>query len=486
MKKILYLPIETIVRELDSKLLLAHRALSRGYTVIIGQKSNVFKAANKLGFGIYFYKHNTFGNFPKQHDPGKPAFKYSALDEEGLVFLNDEAFIRRSKPNELKHLDIIFTWGSYQRNLLIENNPELDSKTIAVGNPRFDLLRPEFASTFKSEQKRLNKRWGKYVLINTRFAKGNFSRFYSCSYIEYNKHKNKKRAKGPLSESEISFILEEEKYWKKKFIQYQEMLTILSQKFPELNFILRPHPSEDIKNWKNALKGVKNVHVITEGSVISWIMGALAVIHTGCTTGIESWALQKPVIVYNPDPDYKIEPPLPNKFGHVIGNIDGICKIIEDIVNGKFQNNSSDQLETAYSFIDSIKGNLSAERIIDTFDSLSVYPDNNNGNLEKIVYSKLRNLENISTTLKFKIVKTLIKYQHFIRVITGKRITNYIFGRFAKFPGLLNQFQKFPGLRLKYIKKRLVFFDLIFYNKKPVKYILKKIATDTFLIDKKL
>ena len=55
-KKTLFLPIEIIARELDSKLLIAHKAIEKGFNVVIGPKGAVYKTAKSYGTGIYFYK----------------------------------------------------------------------------------------------------------------------------------------------------------------------------------------------------------------------------------------------------------------------------------------------------------------------------------------------------------------------------------------------------------------------------------------------
>ena len=54
--KKLFLPIEILSREFDSKLLIAHKALEKGYSVVIGPKGAVYKSARSYGRGIYFYK----------------------------------------------------------------------------------------------------------------------------------------------------------------------------------------------------------------------------------------------------------------------------------------------------------------------------------------------------------------------------------------------------------------------------------------------
>jgi len=485
MKKVLFLPIETIARELDAKLLLAYIALSRDYRVVIGQKSNVRKTAEQIGHGTYLYKSHGLKNFPDSHISEKKKFIYVALDEEGLVFQDDKSFLERAMPDKLEHLKLIFTWGSYQRELLIKENPNLGLKIIPVGNPRFDLLRPEFSSFYSKIKKRLNNIWGRYVLINTNFSAGNFSRHYGCTYIEHREHNILANRGRSLFNNERQLLLKKEKYYKKLFKQYKEMLLNISLKFPELKFILRPHPSEDHENWEEALEGLKNVHVIFEGSSVEWIQGALAVIHTGCTTGIESWALKKPVIIFNPNLEFGMEPELPNKFGLILSDIDKLYSTLERINCGTFKNINYDKKELAELFIESIKGEISANRIINALDKLQNDHDNEYDFSEKDFYKKIKRVESIKNKFKIILLKSIKKYQQKINSLPVKRIGTLIDGRIQKYPGLISQFQKFPELRKKSIQDKFFIFDSILKEKNAGKYTIRGIATDTYIINKR-
>ena len=477
MKKILYLPIETIAREFDARMLITHQALLRGYAVITGQKENVYKAANIIGQGIYFYKSHDSGNFPKNKTED---LKYITLDEEGLVFVDDNEYLRNSKPYELDHLDIVFTWGSYQQKLLIKANPELKNKVIPVGNSRFDLLRPEFKPVFGQISEKIRNKWEDYVIINTRFAPGNFSRLYGCSYVESRKHQYNVFIGRNPTEAEFDFLEQESQYYEELFIQYVEMLKSISPKFPDINFILRPHPSEDILNWKEALRGLKNVHVIFEGTAIDWILGALMVIHTGCTTGIEAWALKKPVIAYNPNKKTGIEPPLPNKFGIKVDTPDGLFRIIDDAINGKLKKQDNKQINVLHSYIESIKGEYSVVRFLDALDKTFRL-----SSLDDAVFLDMSGMESVKRAFKIKVLKFLSKYQPVIKKYTGGKINEFIYNRFKKYPGLMTQFKKFPVLNKKDIKNKLNIYDKILKNGQFSDYITKKIATDTYFILKK-
>lgn len=485
MKKILYLPIETIAREFNARILLAHEALSRGYCVVIGEKHNVYKAAEILKSGVYFYKSHAANNFPKNKSSKSTDFKFVSLDEEGLVFVDDDEYLLNSKPHELDHLDIVFTWGSHQGNVLVKENPELKAKTIPVGNPRFDLLRPELRVLYESESRKICERWGKYVLINTNFVPGNFSRLYGCSYVESREHQFLNVIGRTPSEKERDFTRAEARYYEKLFNQYVEMIKIISAKFPSIKFILRSHPSEDIINWKEALKGLDNVGVIFKGNAADWILGALAVIHTGCTTGIESWILGKIVIAYNQNDGEGVEPPLPNKFGIRIDNVNNLCSVLAKIINGKLEYKvDKEQIKIAKFFIESVDGDYSTVRFMDAIDNMFDIRSVEAGEINSRDYYKLKKIENIKGAIKIRILKLLSRYQPFIKRVFGKKIYRLIYGYFDKYPGLFAQFKKFPGLKSIKIKYSLSTYDEIFYKKRTDSYLIRKIATDTFLISK--
>lgn len=486
MKKILYLPIETITRELNARIFVAHEALSRGYSIIIGEKHNVFKTAGIIKRGIYFYKSHAANNFPKNKISEGAEFKFVSLDEEGLVFFDDNEYLLNSKPYELEHLDIVFTWGSYQANLLIKANPDLKIKTVPIGNPRFDLLRPEFRILYDSASRKICKEWGKYILINTNFVPGNLSRLYDCSYQELRRHQFLNIIGRDPTAEESDFISREAVYYKKLFGQYAEMIREISKRFPYMNFILRPHPSEDTINWKEALRGLENVHVIFKGNAVDWILGSLVVIHTGCTTGIESWILGKIVIAYNPNDSEGVEPPLPNEFGLRIYDTEKLCSVLQKIINQDLEYNiNEDQMKIAKSFIENVDGDYSAKKFMDTVDDLSDFKKIESEEISKNDYYRLRNIENFKGAIKIKILKLLSKYQPVIKKVFGEKITDYIYRYFKKYPGLFAQFKKFPGLKSGELKSMLTFYDKISHKNHPNHYLIKKIATDTYILRKK-
>ena len=72
-----------------------------------------------------------------------------------------------------------------------------------------------------------------------------------------------------------------------------QLIPELSHSFPDFNFVIRTHPEESDKTYKELLGHLSNVTVIHKDSVYPWISGAEIVIHAGCTTGLEASMLGK-------------------------------------------------------------------------------------------------------------------------------------------------------------------------------------------------
>ncbi|MYL37513.1 hypothetical protein GLV97_06755 [Halobacillus litoralis] len=278
-RKWLYLPIETKVREQDAKLLLAYHAVNHGYHVVIGEHRMVEQAAEKLPAGIFLAK-----GYPKGYarrvveSLKKYHHKIVELDEEGLFIPDASRYIRqRMRKAHIDQLDHVCCWGEHQKQVLTNAYPEMGNRCTVTGNPRFDLLNEVYRELYDPDVKAIQAVYGSYFLINTRFT------FYN--------------PRGGLRENPA---LPETQKIKRLCHSFIQLARILSRTYPDKNVIFRPHPGESLDVYKEAFKGFTNIHILREGSVIHWILAAEAVIHNGCTTGIEGVVLRKPVISYQP------------------------------------------------------------------------------------------------------------------------------------------------------------------------------------------
>ena len=82
------------------------------------------------------------------------------------------------------------------------------------------------------------------------------------------------------------------------FEEYSKLIASLSKQ-TNLKIIVRPHPTEKLKNY-NFLKKYSNVEVIKDGSLSEWIYYADLVIHSGCTGGLEASIRGRPTISFCP------------------------------------------------------------------------------------------------------------------------------------------------------------------------------------------
>ncbi|MBN9654810.1 hypothetical protein J0K78_11085 [Halobacillus sp. GSS1] len=275
----LYLPVEIKSRELHGKLLLAYHALSKGEQIIIGEHSKVEESAQIYPAGFFLAK-GYQRSYMKRVVTAAKASNHTVmnLDEEGMIYTDPKVYLRtRMNRPLMSYLDMVFCWGKHQQKVIEDAYPEMRGKCISTGNPRFDLLTSKYREVYRKEAKLLCEKYGPYVLINTRFTL-------------YNTLKGKKDH-GLHAHGE---------YIRKLYWEFIDMIEKVSAAGTNFTFIIRPHPAERKESYMQDLKTCPNVIVKGEGAVVHWLLGAQALIHNGCTTGVEAYLLGRPVFSYEP------------------------------------------------------------------------------------------------------------------------------------------------------------------------------------------
>ena len=369
--KWLILPIETKVRELDGKVLLAAVAAERGWGVILGHKDTSVQDSASIK-GIALEKDGHIGNhrITEFIEAGKVV---CVLDEEGLVYHNSRDYYRRRlNPENYLKMNTIFMWGSMQRKDFLEHIQVAESKLVLTGNPRFDLLRPELRQYFAPEAARLRSRFGPFFLVNTNF--GESSHYMGTEWL-INKHRQSGFIANAQDEAEERAFM---RYQSQIADLFREMIPIVSARYPDFKIIVRPHPSEDHYKWIAWAQNQKNVSVIHEGDVNPWLLAAEMSIHNSCMTGIQGFLLDKPVITYMPIQSEQFDFYLPNAVSinttspeemiSAIGNITGHPDSY-DLAN------RTAQIQIAEQYMAAISGSFSSDRIIDALETLNVEPD---------------------------------------------------------------------------------------------------------------
>ncbi|WP_085992737.1 surface carbohydrate biosynthesis protein [Oceanobacillus senegalensis] len=349
-KGLLYLPVEVKVREMDSKLLLAYYAVKEGYQVIIGDHYMVELASEEYPNGIFFSKGYPHG-FRKRvithaKDNGHIIVE---LDEEGLLINEEKYFRDRMRREMLQFVTHEYCWGKYQKEAITRTYPEYEEKYHVVGNPRLDLLTSKFRSMYEEGSNRLIDEYGEFILINTRFSKYN-------------------TARGMKDNPHFKDI-------KKLYYLFLDMIKETCEKFPDTMFIVRPHPGENFQSYKQALADYNNVKVIHEGNIIKWLLAAKVVIHNGCTSGIEAYLLEKPLISYDPPISNKKSVSLPNKLGIKATSIAELHATLEEVrLKKDLQRNDKGFVNEKglFDYLEWSNDSFSCENILQRFNSLHV------------------------------------------------------------------------------------------------------------------
>lgn len=299
-KPLLYIPIEIKERELESKFLVSLDAARRGFRVVMGNQAHVKKLMRKglLEPGVFFDKSLTPGkekDFLNFKDQG---FEIVSLDEEsGLLDFTYDAFIRqRSCADTVNAVSNVFCWGDFDKNAWLEHYPGKKSSIISTGSPRVDFWRQDFEKYYSGDVKGIKERYGSFVLVPTNFPLGN-------GYMSVEQRIEQGRKNGSIQgkedEDKLKGLVRDTQIMFDRFVS---LLHYLSKSHPDVNFIVRPHPVEKVSSWEYHLSDLPNVFVVYEGGVSKWVRSAKAIIHNGCTTGIEGAFSGIPPIAYTPFP----------------------------------------------------------------------------------------------------------------------------------------------------------------------------------------
>lgn len=450
-QRYLLLPIETKAREFHAKVLLSCFAAEAGFTVILGGQVELQERMKNLPRGIYIDKSiapTKIRNFRRCHQLGNQVVAWC---EEGLVYRDRDAYLReRVSPEVFKLASLFFSWGSVQADDLKTKLDGTSKKIVLTGNPRFDILRVPFNRIFASEAESISKKFGRFILINTNFSR--YNHFHSREYVL---ETLKKQGKIKTNDDE-AFFWEWSNYLGKLYGKFVEMIPALSEAFSDLMIVLRPHPSENHDAYGRATKDLKNVRVIYEGSALPWILASEILVHNSCTTGLEAYLLEKPVVAYCPVTSDIFDSFLPNavslKVSDRVELIDILMNMMRDDLQSDVENSRDPEPKViARRYITNLDGPFAAERIVNTLKNLAEKPTSS--------------LETKTSTNSIPIRATMDDL-----IASVKRLARKI--RMGSSRGVDYQKQKFPGISLGEVENTIEIFNKIsnrFYQVKSEK-----------------
>lgn len=231
--------------------------------------------------------------------------------------------------HDYKSVDLYFTWNRPMMEIMLEYNVLPDNKLKVTGVPRFDFYRPPANKVLVPKQRLLEK-YGLHikspvVTLATNFVSARFARS-NADYLS-------KDAEN-LRITDIANINERIEWCEKEFSTREQVLSIfekLAESLPDVNFLLKHHPMEDIKFYRDygvtlKNKGMKNVAIISKEHIWDILNATDILIQRSCTTAAEAWMLNIPTIQlqlsdYYYSPDHLHGNEVVHSYNEAIGKI---------------------------------------------------------------------------------------------------------------------------------------------------------------------
>jgi surface carbohydrate biosynthesis protein len=262
------------------------------------------------------------------------------LLEEGGVFNGgpdtwQKILLRRLDPRGMAADDTVCAWGDWQRDYYASLGTA--AEVVTTGHPRFDLLRPQYRPYFDAEAKAIRERWGDFILVNTNITRAN-----NMGGLPY--WFGDRRFYQPENYESRTALIDHWAHQATIMGHFVRLVNRLAHDFPDTPFIIRPHPIEKIENYEAFFKEIPNVHVVREGGIGAWLLAARAMIHDGCTTGLEAHLAEVPIINFKAIEDERYYLFLPNAFGTRAASQVEAVKLVEQAIRGELKNPDSNDL----------------------------------------------------------------------------------------------------------------------------------------------
>lgn len=317
-------PVETINRELDYRIVLACLVADNHNRVFLGSTRAVNALIGDLPGSLYAGKNVFQTLFPTNLELYNELKRQKSsllwLHEEGAVFCGSEDDYKKQLSLQidgsiLSTDDAIGAWGVFQQEYYSSSIRLGGPEVILTGHPRFDLPKEMFRPYWLPFTEQVAQDWAPFVLINTNLVAANPNRSQSTLV-------NPKR---PRSSPEDQVRMTTD---------LCRQIAILAKRQRHLRFIIRSHPSESNQRYSDFFGALTNVAIIHDGPVLPWIQAASLVVHSGSTTGIESWLSDKPTIAFNPEYASHSRSRIANAFGQQIVEPEDLVDSVDSVLLG--------------------------------------------------------------------------------------------------------------------------------------------------------
>jgi len=373
----LLIPVENQVRELDPKLLLACVAARRGFTSVIGSRREMEMLIDSFPRSIYLSKSMTVRSLLFFWVAAKYGHEIITWDEEALVHLPPETyFSRRLHPAAIRYVSHLFAWGEENAELW-RQYPELPRgiPIHVTGNPRSDMLRTQMHPYYAADVAAIRREFGNFILVNTNFnhvnAFGADMNLFKPARRPGERPRFGRAARG--MSREYAEGLRDHK--QAVMADFERMIPLLEDSFPEVTVVVRPHPTESHDVYRRLAEGCRRVRVTNQGNVVPWLLSARALIHNGCTTGVEAFELGVPALSYRATVNDTYDNGfyrLPNAVSHNCFGFDALRQTLRGALDGAVTApDTEERRRLVRHHLAAQDGPLACERILDVLEGVA-------------------------------------------------------------------------------------------------------------------
>lgn len=459
-KKIIYITIESTNRELDSKILLALKALKKNYRVVIGQKGYLREFIKDTNPGIMMLKSIGPSNSLHINYIKNKNFRIVSSDEELVVAMDWEDKIKWRMPIEnLNKIDLLLAVGETSDYPVFQKNyRSVIEKIYLCGNLRLELLKQKYRKYLKEETEYLKKKFGNFILLSTSFPRINRLRnktqidFVFSRIVESNVDPESHHIK---IENNLIII---QRYILLKTLKF---LDNFENNFPGRNLVISPHPNENLDFWINYVnkRNFKNIFINKDihSSGYSLMNASEMIISSNSTTLLEAHFLDKKKINLLGEESNFSEMQILKKISKVARSVDELNYLIKYLDKTDFKDSERDELREIRNFDNNFDSFENILERFDKFENVNFYDDLFISNYFRIL-SKIRMFKYMLKVFFSSIFKLnpWIQLKHTQKI--GKKFKKkYFFQSVVK----LNSIEKIDSLKIKKLSKEVFLLDSI-------------------------
>lgn len=365
----LYILVEEGQREFLAKLLVARIAVERGYDAIVGQQWLINYNLAKLPPGIVLAKGMNKAQASLFGRARACGHLVAANEEEAFALCDRREILRLCDPTSAASCNLVLAQSELHRDVLSERFDDPASRIAVVGNPRADLLRPEFHGLYEAERRVIAAEHGRFILLNTNFGSVN-SHFGDC--LEYFGVCVQTGVVDPTDPTDMATFAEWCDWETRNFAEVVRFLDDLKASGRRHKVIVRPHPSEKLDVWNEVAARRPGLAVIRSGNHVPWMLASDLLIHTGCTTGMEAFIAGRPAVSLCPGTTRWHDIYVSNRINPRVASGAEAVEFVRRVVDaGDVDPLRRNELDArAERFIAATDGPLAAERMVDALDRL--------------------------------------------------------------------------------------------------------------------